>query len=78
VSTEERPTAEDFVEVTTWTAKRRHVAEKDWLKRTLCGLGDTMTQEQLDRFAWTSPIRDLQPCKQCDKSRTRRIEGRRS
>lgn len=50
---------------------------------TLCGGITAMDQERLDdempvRWRKRTVIADLPPCKQCDKSRNRRMEGRRS
>jgi hypothetical protein len=63
------PTIEDFIAVTTERAKKVHTAEADWTTRTLCGYS-AMALPDPDM------IHSHPTCKQCEKSRTRRIEGR--
>jgi len=61
------PTEADFVPCTTKAGAKRHYALKSFLRLTLCGnLADNI-------FMWPD---SLPPCKQCEKSRSRQIEGR--
>lgn len=72
-------TGSDFIDAITKPKTKRHVAEAGWPQRTLCGHpsilrahmdGDEM-KALFDDWVATWP-----PCKQCAKSKQRRIDGR--
>ena len=72
------PTADDFVEVTTRSARKRHWAPAGH-PDVLCGSGRRYTQAEHDadnHQQWRRTIADLPPCASCDRSRQRRIDGR--
>lgn len=69
------PTADDFEVATTQSVQKRHWKTRDRYRLTLCGqlaVFPVVFQQELEAFA------ALPPCKQCDKSKARRIEGRKS
>lgn len=73
----------EFVAVTSQSRSKRHwsLAKKaQWRFSPLCGSTPwAFDQGQIDRGARKRVvIEDLPPCKQCDKSRQRRIDGRSS
>lgn len=70
------PTADDFIEVTTRNRSKCHFAERE-SKSTLCGHW-AYNQGDVNASNWRKPvtIAALPPCRQCDKSRARRMEGR--
>ena len=86
------PTADDFTPVTTHARRKRHWAVTAELRTygsgsrtgsTLCDGygGSAMDQQRADegmpaRWRNRTIVTDLPPCKQCDKSRARRMEGR--
>lgn len=80
--TPEPKTEADFVECTTRSLRRRHWSPKpqaqQWGIHPLCNTWpDGIDQSDADRMyggAWI--IADLPPCKQCAKSKQRRIDGR--
>lgn len=65
----ELPTIENFVPVTTRANRKVHTAEDDWPDRTLCGHRGFPLDDVDVIHHWAE-------CKQCVKSRQRRIEGR--
>jgi hypothetical protein len=64
------PTSADFVDCTTSSGLKLHLAEKGWRHRTLCG--HSAHDHDSPRIA------ALEACRQCAKSKARRIEGRSS
>lgn len=76
----------EFVEVTTEAKAKRHwslVPTAQWRRHVpLCNSTPyAMTQAEVDDgmpkyWRKRTVITDLPPCKQCDKSRQRRIDGR--
>jgi hypothetical protein len=78
-------TADSFVECTTRAKAKRHLSEKPTAQWGLSPLCDTAAsgwdQQAVDmamppRWRNRTIIADLPPCKQCEKSRQRRIDGR--
>lgn len=68
----------DFAPVSAGAFQKRHLVARDWPKRTLCG-HTAWSQDDIDRaYGGCYLIVDMPPCKQCEKSRQRRIDGRSS
>lgn len=66
-----RPTADDFTAMTTRAGRKVHFTEARWPRRTLCGNSAYPLDDPNEADYWAT-------CKQCEKSRNRRMEGRRS
>jgi hypothetical protein len=80
-----RETEADFVECTTRAKTKRHWSEiphAQWGLRPLCGstpwgLSQAEVDEQMPpKWRKRTVIIALPACKQCDKSRQRRLDGR--
>jgi len=71
----------DFIVAITKPKTKRHLAEADWRQRTLCGqptiLREHMAGDDMKQ-AWDDMVPFWPACKQCDKSKARRIAGRSS
>lgn len=79
------PTESDFVECTTRAQRKRHWSLRPQAQWGLSPLCDTrqrgydqewVTDHMPAGWRVRRVIADLPPCKQCDKSRQRRIDGR--